>query len=207
MVIILYTEDTDECHFPPSKKRRMAIFDCPEDGCSRSFSSSGALDQHLLLGNCNYKLEKKCLKDQAKFMYGERIHNLCAINLPLNVDSQTESALQETSLRKGWSLKGKKKRTIFSDKQKSFMISLFESGKRTGSKIDPFDAAKAMQSEKNDEKYVFTSGEYLTGQQISSFFSRLNMKDKSMDILDFRALQVENENPKLKYEVLNAISE
>lgn len=64
-----------------------------------------------------------------------------------------------------------------------------------------------MQSEKNDERYVFTSGEYLTGQQISSFFSRLNMKDTSMDILDFRALQVENEKSKLKYEVLNAISE
>lgn len=87
------------------------------------------------------------------------------------------------------------------------MVSLFNKGKRTGSKVDPFDAAKAMQREKDDGEYVFTSTEYLTGQQIASFFSRLSMKDRSMDILDLRALQVENEKSNLKYEVLNAISE
>lgn len=207
-MIISGSEDTDECHLPPSKKRRTnAIFDCPVDGCSRSFSSSGALDQHLLLGNCNYKLEKMCLTDQAKSQYGERLHNLCSSNVLLNVECQTQPALQKTSLTKGWSLKGKKKRTVFSDKQKNFMVSLFNKGKRTGSKVDPFDAAKAMQREKNDGEYVFTSTEYLTGQQIASFFSRLSMKDRSMDILDLRALQVENEKSNLKYEVLNAISE
>lgn len=108
MIIISDTGDTDECHFPPSQKDEW-----PEDSCSRSFSSSGALDQHLLLGNCNYKLEKMCLKDQAKSKCGERIHTLCATNRHLNVESQTESAFQETYLTKGWSLKGKKEKKIF----------------------------------------------------------------------------------------------
>lgn len=37
----------------------------------------------------------------------------------------------------------------------------------TGSKVDQFDAARAMQREKNDGEYVFSAAEYLTGQQIA----------------------------------------
>lgn len=37
----------------------------------------------------------------------------------------------------------------------------------TGSKVDQFDAAKAMQREMNDVEYVFSAAEYLTGQQIA----------------------------------------
>lgn len=50
------------------------------------------------------------------------------------------------------------------------MVSLFDKGKRTGSKVDPFDAAKAMQREKNDGEYVFTSTEYLQDNRLLPSF-------------------------------------
>lgn len=136
-------------------------------------------------------------KDQAKSQNDNRIYYLYSSHFHLNVDCQTP-------LTKEWSLKGKKKRTVFSDNSNR-RISWFHSlsDRRTGSKVDQFDAAKAMQREMNDVEYVFSAAEYLTGQH----FSRLSMKDRSMDILDLRAFQVENEKSNLKYEVLNAISE
>lgn len=62
----------------------------------------------------------------------------------------------------------KEKRTVFSDNSNR-RISWFHSlsDRRTGNKVDQFDAAKAMQRKKNDGEYVFSAAEYLTGQQIA----------------------------------------
>lgn len=100
-------------------------------------------------------------KDQAKSQNDNRIYHLYSSHFHLNVDCQTP-------LTKEWSIKGKKKRTVFSDNSNG-RISWFHSlsDRRTGSKVDQFDAAKAMQREKNDVEYVFSAAEYLTGQQIA----------------------------------------
>lgn len=100
-------------------------------------------------------------KDQAKSQNDNRIYHLYSSHFHLNVDCQTP-------LTKEWSIKGKKKRTVFSDNSNG-RISWFHSlsDRRTGSQVDQFDAAKAMQREKNDVEYVFSAAEYLTGQQIA----------------------------------------
>lgn len=100
-------------------------------------------------------------KDQAKSQNDNRIFYLYSSHFHLNVDCQTP-------LTKEWSLKGKKKepfsQTTQTDEFHGF--TLWVTG-RTGSKVDQFDAAKAMQREKNDGEYVFSAAEYLTGQQIA----------------------------------------
>lgn len=90
-------------------------------------------------------------KDQAKSQNDNRIYYLYSSHFHLNVDCQTP-------LTKEWSIKGKKKRTVFSDNSNgriSWFHSLSDRG--TGSKVDQFDAAKAMQREKNDENMYFSS--------------------------------------------------
>lgn len=102
------------------------------------------------------------MKDQAKSSQNDnRIYNLYSSHFHLNVDCQTP-------LTKERSLKGKKKRTVFSDNSNR-RISWFHSlsDRRTGNKVDQFDAAKAMQREMNNVEYVFSAAEYLTGQQIA----------------------------------------
>lgn len=61
--------------------------------------------------------------------------------------------------------KEKKNRFLRQLRRISWFHSL--SDRRTGSKLDQFDAAKAMQREMNDVEYVFPAAEYLTGQQIA----------------------------------------
>ena len=111
-----------------------------------------------------------------------------------------------TALPKGWALKFKKKRTVFTEKQKQYMVTKFEVGKRTGNKIDPFVAAQEMQEVKENGHFIYNASDYLTGQQISSYFSRLSLKDKSMELADMKASEEEDSKSKLKLNVLKTIS-
>ncbi|CAG2226589.1 unnamed protein product [Mytilus edulis] len=58
----LITEGTEQ-----ASKQQKQSFICPMDGCIREFKNQIKLDQHLLQGSCEYKLEKGPLKDQQKF--------------------------------------------------------------------------------------------------------------------------------------------
>lgn len=146
------------------------------------------------------------IQDKAKCLYGDKINSLFPGDAQISLESEAEVEQRETSLKKGWSLKGKKKQTVFSEKQKNYVKSKYEIGKRTGNKIDPYVAAQQMQEEKENGEYVFKSTEYLTGQQISSFFSRLSMKERSLEILDMRASEEEDTKTQLKMHVLKTIS-
>ncbi len=77
------------------------------------------------------------------------------------------------------------------------MTRKFNTGETTGFKANPAHAAKAMMTTKNDNgDRMFTSEEFLTTQQVSSFFSRLASKKRLPNVQDDDdALAVENETP------------
>ena len=56
-------------------------------------------------------------------------------------------------------------------------------------KEDPYK--EEMRKLKSDSKFMFKRNEYLTGQQIASFFSRPAVKDKKIDITDLVAAEAE----------------
>ncbi|MES9882798.1 MAG: hypothetical protein ABW185_18170, partial [Sedimenticola sp.] len=82
----------------------------------------------------------------------------------------------------GWALKTKKPKTVFSSAQKKFMVDKFQIGKTTGKKVDPHVAAAEMLN-----GGVFKKKEFLTGQQIASYFSRLSQQGKHTDAGDYAA--------------------
>ena len=77
----------------------------------------------------------------------------------------------------GWALRAKKKKTVFSTEQKQYMKEKFEVGKRTGKKVDPFYAADEMRN-----LGQFKKKDFLSEQQIASFFSRLAQMDRKGDL-------------------------
>lgn len=75
-----------------------------------------------------------------------------------------EPSLEEpkSSLLLGWAVKETRSSVPFSSKQKVFMVEKLNIGKLTGNRVDPYLAAERMR----------TCGmQFLSGQQISSFFS------------------------------------
>ena len=82
------------------------------------------------------------------------------------------------SLPKGWALKCSRARSArFSTTQKEYLSSKFQIGECTGLKADPASVATAMRKAKNvNGERLFDSTEFLTGQQVASFFSHLAAK-------------------------------
>ena len=78
----------------------------------------------------------------------------------------------------GWALKSSHfRRTRFTEKRKDYLTSKFRIGETTGQKADAPSVAKSMMTARDSNgNRLFTSSEFLTGQQVSSFFSRLASK-------------------------------
>ena len=66
-------------------------------------------------------------------------------------------------------------------------------GKTTGRKVDPYSAAEEM---RNSGK--FKRAEFLSGQQISSFFSRLCQNEKKTSAEDYEAAELEDTKQNIK---------
>ena len=76
-------------------------------------------------------------------------------------------------------------------------------GKISGRKSDPFTCAQEMREIKDEHgKYMFTREEYLTGQQIGAYFSRLALKDRKADTDDYLAAEEETKLSNLKKEIV-----
>jgi len=85
----------------------------------------------------------------------------------VNVQDSTDS------LSQGWALKSPKKSTRFNDAQKRYLEDKFVLGQETGHKLDPARVARDMRFAKDKEgRRQFTVREFLTAQQVQSFFFR-----------------------------------
>jgi len=68
--------------------------------------------------------------------------------------------------------------TKFTDKQRQYLNAKFQIGERTGNKADPTDVSKATRTAKDsNEERLFGFDDFLTSQQVSSYFSRLAVSE------------------------------
>ena len=76
-------------------------------------------------------------------------------------------------LSQGRALRSSKKSTQFSEAQRWYLESKFKVGQETGLKLDPVDVVRDMRYAQNQQgAKLFTVDEFLTAQQIQSYFSR-----------------------------------
>ena len=122
----------------------------------------------------------------------------------------------QTSLLMSWALKSSQGRRTkrFKDKQKNCLFTKFSIGEATGQKADAALAAKAMMAARNvDGERLFTSSEFLTIQQVASYFSRVASKralndhereeeDSDMDINQREASENEDAFSGLRSDIL-----
>ena len=79
----------------------------------------------------------------------------------------------------GWALRSSEiRRKRFTASQKEYLTTKFTIGETTGCKADPVVVARDMMNARgSDGERLFSSDEFLTSQQITSFFSRLAAKE------------------------------
>ena len=74
----------------------------------------------------------------------------------------------------GWAQTRSKRSNRFPEQVKSFLLQQFMIGEDAGRKVTPAEAAIRMRSLRNDAgNRLFEKGDWLTVQQVTSYFSRL----------------------------------
>ena len=106
-----------------------------------------------------------------------------------SVDREAQSTTQKTTVSMDWALKSSQGgKTRFSDKQRDYLTSKFQIGEETGQKASPAQVSRMMMTAKDASgNRMFSSSEFLTVQQITSFFSRLASKRSLAGHLDIQA--------------------
>ena len=94
----------------------------------------------------------------------------------------------------GWALKEAKRVEKFNENRKSYLQAKFNIGQASGRKLDPEVVAKEMRRARAiDGERLFLVEEFLSPQQISSFFSRMAAKVRQQPVTDQDVLAVEEQ--------------
>ena len=94
--------------------------------------------------------------------------------------SATESPVARSE---GWALKQAKKAYRFNEEQRQYLEAKFNIGQESGMKVDAETVSKEMRRARasNGER-LFRVSEFLTAQQVASFFSRMAAKVRQQTI-------------------------
>ena len=189
------TSDEQEVHVDPEEPiLNKAMYSCPQEGCVRVFQRSSALDRHLSLEACELSPERYSMLNLAKQQYANRLQEgACPLSSLKSLGSAVSSSCKQTAIE-GWALKEAKRVERFNENQKSYLRAKFNIGQATGRKVDPEVVAKEMRRARaTDGKRLFLVEEFLSPQQISSFFSRMAAKARQQPVTEQDVLAVEEQ--------------
>ena len=97
------------------------------------------------------------------------------------MQSITAGKQSETSLSQGWALRQTEKAARFNANQRSYLDEKFLIGQSSGIKADPSQVARDLRNARSGSgKKIFSIDEFLTPQQIKSYFSRNAAKTKQV---------------------------
>ena len=104
----------------------------------------------------------------------------------------------DTATPEGWALKSSKKSVRFSRKVKDHLLKIFDEGEKTGIKANPQEVFFRLRNARNRKTgtKLFQKSEWLTAQQITSYFGRLSALNKAGKLQQLRsANQMLQEHP------------
>lgn len=142
-----------------------------------SFKRHSNLENHLLYGKCKRRREKFTLFDQAKILYSQKLSESTSVQ-PVML-STSNDAQSTPTLCQGWASRQTKKAVRFNENQRSYLDKKFNIGLASGIKVDPAQVARDLRHARNnngDRRFIID--EFLTAQQIKSYFSRKAAKNK-----------------------------
>ena len=153
------------------------LFECNEVGCSQSFDSYDAFQDHVNFGHhtpasLSHESTYDKLRREWVLKFSSMTVNQEALHQP-SVSSTVTTASEP--LNAGWALQKPRGSGIrFSESVKQYLQSYFDLGVRTGRKADPAQVSADMRNVKTtDGQREFSREEWLTKVQIKGFFSRL----------------------------------
>ena len=114
-----------------------------------------------------------CFCTYFQYLYKTQLHPKCHLR----------HSCIEPFRQQGWALKATKKSTRFQEKVKDFLTDKFNEEVETGRKADPMQVSTEMRHLTDETgKLVFSSQEWKTTRQITSFFARLSAHQRQRQL-------------------------
>ena len=136
----------------------------------REYQIFSSLQQHLDLGKHKRALEHAILLDREVLGYADRLQGQSYGIPQIQKVRKRLNPSNLPCLPMGWALKSSHvKRTRFTEKQRDYLASEFRIGQTTGQKADAVSKSLMTARDSNGQR-LFTSAQFLTSQQVSSFF-------------------------------------
>lgn len=180
-------EEIDDSNDQLSVAESTELFSCPSQGCILSFKRYLNLENHMAYGKCKLRKESFTLIDKAKMLYAQKLSEGASSQPHL---SETTTHSGGISMCKGWALRQAKKSGRFNENQRSYLDERFELGQSTGIKCDPTQVACDLRhARKLSGERRFSINEFLTPQQIKSYFSRKAAKNKQVTTVDGKEIE------------------
>ena len=159
------------------------VFLCPKEGCTRAFQRHSSLERHIAFGTCSKAIERETLLDLAKLKYAAILQE-GESSLPTIT---TSSSATETPVAgsEGWALKQAKKAYRFNERQRQYLEAKFNICQESSMKVDAETVSKeTRRARASNGERLFRVSEFLTAQQVASFFSRMAAKVRQQTIPD-----------------------
>ena len=199
------SSDSASPHEDCTKASMLKIFSCPKEGCIKSFVRYSSLGKHCIFGAHVRSLKKITLQDRMKLLYAQRLeegqikHFSCV---------QVHGSPSSPLLDMGWALKSKEKVVSFNEKKKSYSESKFLHGEMLEKKESGEAVAKDVRKTRNAKnERLFSIEEFLTPQQIDSYFSRFAAKRRQLSESEIDAVQLENAVKEVTEDVIIALQQ
>ncbi|CAB4002468.1 Retrovirus-related Pol poly from transposon 412 [Paramuricea clavata] len=168
-----------------SQNNIQAVYPCPHDGCVRMFQRLGNLENHLSTDKRTQTLEKDTLLDLAKMGYKSSLEDGAGVKPTLQASKAGHEGRNASPLAECWALRTSKKTYRFSEKQKDYLLAKFEIGESTAQDI--------RRVRDSDDERLFQASEFLSSQQITSYFSRLAAKRRKAAPTESDLIAIEEE--------------
>lgn len=163
------------------------LFYCEEQGCILAFKSYQEAQLHMDTGSHSKEQEKDSSFDVIRKKWAVKVGDLQTVrethpqsssSVPLPIASEDHPIRQQ-----GWALKATKKSRRFQESVKNFLTDKFNKGVETGQKSDPVQVAREMRHLTDEAgNLIFSSEEWKTSRQISSFFARLSARQRQQQL-------------------------
>ena len=174
--------------------RQQDHFTCIDPDCIKAFRKEKQYIHHISIGEHVYDEQKlDTLEDRSKRLWSIQCNELRFEQQNISFEAISEEPMIFEN--HGYALKRRKKTSRFPVKVKNYLTDLYRNGEETGRKISPQVAAKKMRSEADEEGIrLFSPVEWLSPQQIRSFFANLCLKKQRVsNVIKVEGAEIDEE--------------
>ena len=169
------------------------LFECPEPGCQEVFKRFCELEIHGEIGNHGNRPVSESFYDRMRREWAERFSTVDPVHADGSTSGSGIRSSEETTdtppsdLSQGWALSKPQVSRRFTPKVKAYLNAKFDLGEKPGLKADPNKVSADMRNARDENNRRFCREEWLTKNQIKSYFFRLaSAKRKGHDNVDDR---------------------